>query len=249
MNHIHILRIGIILALCWTPATASSQDEMKVRKVPLPKGILLRKMKAAEAWAIQFSYAEAEKNSTQTRSTGKPVEEEENVRDKPKLAKFIKSDPNWHMRLDGSTTGRQIEYWSDGVEFFIKRSDDARAKRRVLDYDEDEPDEDGSYLQDVIAFALMEKRFPGFSWISAKNFKGLADVNGVECLVFQDGETIAWIHERKREPVLWKKGIETRLFTALPTPGRITFPKHVADILEGLRQDNLRYTHKPPPGG
>jgi hypothetical protein len=93
-----------------------------------------------------------------------------------------------------------------------------------------------SFAQEILLSALSGGFF-GFEWISPDNYLGVEEVGGVDCFVFSDGETKAWVDSEKKQPVMWQRGDETRWFVQDKTPSSYDIPQDVLQRMRGIMQD------------
>lgn len=105
--------------------------------------------------------------------------------------------------------------------------------------------------------AQARKDFPGFEWISAKNFAGVVPVSGKDCLVFRgqtpgDEQTasytaVAGIDAQTRLPVSLALGEERKVFEFGPPPtAALVLPQGVKDAIDSWKS-HLDVVSRPPP--
>ncbi len=75
--------------------------------------------------------------------------------------------------------------------------------------------------------------FPDWKWIGADNYRGIFQLPGHRCWVFQSGDGTAWVDVESRTPVRWRRREETRTYTRLSDPsGPLQFPPQVAALID-----------------
>jgi hypothetical protein len=137
-----------------------------------------------------------------------------------------------------------------------------------------EPSASDIGLTDPEAYTDYSKTdFPGFEWISKKNYLGVQEMAGRQCLVFKDSvsdlsedaiavaeenpegapkipvrrsPTAAWIDLETRLPVVLQKGDRKSAFVFGPTPAAmLTLPPKIQSLLDRRAKALEMLTRRP----
>jgi len=128
-----------------------------------------------------------------------------------------------------------------------------------------EPSPSSIALLDPEAYTDYSKTdFPGFEWISKKNYRGVQELAGRPCLVFEEaasdpsGEApegapqilrtsmAAWIDLETRLPVILQKGAKTNAYRfGTPPQGMLTLPPRIQSLLDRRAKALEMATRRP----
>ena len=108
--------------------------------------------------------------------------------------------------------------------------------------------------------------FTGFEWLSAKNFKGVQDLQGRKCYVFEDEQVVptsalmpkkeddpkvltrAFIDMDTKLPVALQLGKESRVYAfGSPNPADLVLPAEIAAEIQSWRAQLLSAAKAAPP--
>lgn len=167
-----------------------------------PAGPLLKRAPELSTWTV--TYAAPRAADEKEPAAGMPVES-------PRRIVVIKTGDIRHAVITDAE-GKRTEMWSiPGIQGFLR----PEWKEPLLS--------DGSNAFDAFYVNFAATDFPGFEWVSAKNFHGLEKVGDRDCLVFQDRVRPAESTPEEPLPVLTAfVDLSTRLPVKLDNGGEVT---------------------------
>ena len=147
-----------------TNAQAATPSTPAPKKVPLPPDLLLSSAPASSQWVVAFTYPD--KNAPAAPSGGGfgRVKKITATRSGPVVYEEIIDEAGNKMEK-WYTNNEQYTRKSGSAEYFSARSND---------------------FSNVNYAYHSPTGFPGFDWISKKNFAGIEKVAGRECMVYRD---------------------------------------------------------------
>lgn len=208
-----------------------------------PAGPLLKRAPEMSAWTVTFSASRPPEKPPET-AAEKPPES-------PRRVSVTKTGDIRHAVIVDAE-GRKTEMWSaPGIQAFLRPG----WKEPLLS--------DGANAFDAFFVNFAATDFPGFEWISAKNFRGIEKAGERDCLVFQDKAAAldrgtpaepggqlpvltAHVDLSTRLPVKLDNGGEVATFRFAPPPSaKLALP---ADVLAaiGARAQQLREQARKP---
>ncbi|MEM1158371.1 MAG: hypothetical protein AAF649_06840 [Verrucomicrobiota bacterium] len=253
MNYLKIILAGGLLLLNVSQQRIAAEDEVPMSKPPLPNGKLVRELAPPEAWELTV------------RSTVSVLEpapdgksQMKKTRERISKAVFTQTEKMQHARI--SDEKGVYEFWSDGLDVIYKDASDQAKLGGSFSADEEEELDEAeaeaesgytglSSISEEVFSGMAENKFPFFRWIKPKHYIGVEQLFERDCLVFNSGNTRAWVDLANRQPVQWIKGKQKVLFQKVQTPQQMQFPTDVAAILESRKQDRAVILAPPKRGG
>ncbi len=200
----------------------------------------MRQLAAKEAWTITFEYLGNNPTSAdpgQAPSNGKGFSAEI----LPQQVRVTSMSPYLSLRIQGEKPRDRIAYFIANDLVYSESPARPVPTRMII---EGGGGSEETSLQEQILFATMGKQFFGFEWITAGTYIGVEAVGGTRCLVFQKDDATAWVDLVKRQPVLWKKGAETRYFVKNSDPTSNDIPENLMQRIRDRNKD-LEALKKP----
>jgi len=227
--------LAVCACLCSISGHAAAQTSpANSEKPPLPPGDLVRKLAPTEAWTISFRYQEG--------STLPDDSEPFTEASPPGQVRITRLDPYLSLHIAGTNPRDTIRYYARGGLLYVDHGRDpgpARVMTLAIDDVEAPP------ISEEILVATLRGHFFGFEWVGAETYAGVETVDGIPCLVFKNEDATAWVDLEKRQPVQWKRGIETRRFILNARPTSNEIPEDVLLRMRNLQKD-IDSLSKPP---
>jgi hypothetical protein len=212
--------IGVLLGGALLAHGQTAPDQTRV----LPSGPLINPAAAMSTWEIDYTYArDTAKNAPDGSAAPAPAEDLD-----PKLRKVIitHTNPMWHIEST-NTKGKREEMWFDGHTQFTEAGGSPIVVSRIPGV--------------TTPLDLDAKGYIGLDWISPDTFSQSQEAKGVTYLIFKQGDIMVWIDEKTRNPIMWRKGDETRVFRQqAPPTSMVTLPAAMARESAAVRHDKDR---------
>jgi hypothetical protein len=202
----------------WILAASAALRAADPAPEPAPPGPLLKKAGDICAWQIVYKYE----------SKHAPGTDNLFLSTAPSKVTFTRTRPLW-IAVTEDLGGNVLTQCSDGLQEFVLGT---RQEAPIFCPVE----EGGKRTKFLVDFGAGD--YPDLDWIAAGTFVKTTDLGGHRSLLFQKGDTWAWVDEETRLPLLWKRPGESRTFQHLPPPtGMIQLPPNVAKFSEALKKD------------
>jgi hypothetical protein len=242
-NFYGILFSGVFALSCGALRAQSGAADSKPE---LPSGPLVNKVGKMDSWEIIYSYADEKKaDDPATKDGEKPVPDP--VDDMLFAAKIKKATitvtfPFWHIEVM-KDKGGTVDQWFDGnKQFLVSPKRGSYARQQVFNSKED--------TVDGVLVTFGNYEFPDMGWISPQNFVGVQDIGKQKCYAFTSADNQAWISVETRNPVAWRRGVETRLFHQLAPPSQmLAMPQGILKVKEAINKDTQRIGKPNRPRG